>query len=82
LNEISAILNIPEGTVKSRLNKALNLLRLEAANEHIGLMAGFISVYFKERKYTLTELEGLSIALKNTIKFKEPLKTLFRGSHR
>ena len=32
LNEISDILNIPEGTVKSRLNKALNILRLEAEN--------------------------------------------------
>ena len=33
LNEISAILKIPEGTVKSRLNKALNQLRLEAEHE-------------------------------------------------
>ena len=33
INEISKILNIPEGTVKSRLNKALNLLRLEVMNE-------------------------------------------------
>ena len=33
LNEISKILNIPEGTVKSRLNKALNLLRLEVLYE-------------------------------------------------
>ncbi|MCL2721501.1 MAG: RNA polymerase sigma factor [Treponema sp.] len=33
LNEISTTLNIPEGTVKSRLNKALNLLRLEVSYE-------------------------------------------------
>jgi RNA polymerase sigma factor (sigma-70 family) len=33
LSEISEILNIPEGTVKSRLNRALNLLRLEVSNE-------------------------------------------------
>jgi len=33
LNEISSILNIPEGTVKSRLNKALNILRLEVLDE-------------------------------------------------
>jgi RNA polymerase sigma-70 factor, ECF subfamily len=33
LAEISEILNIPEGTVKSRLNRALNLLRLEVSNE-------------------------------------------------
>jgi RNA polymerase sigma-70 factor (ECF subfamily) len=33
LNEISEILNIPEGTVKSRLNRALNFLRLEVLNE-------------------------------------------------
>ena len=32
LAEISAILKIPEGTVKSRLNKALNVLRLEVTN--------------------------------------------------
>ena len=32
LNEISNILGIPKGTVKSRLNKALNILRLEAEN--------------------------------------------------
>jgi len=33
LNEISAILEIPEGTVKSRLNRALNQLRLEVSDE-------------------------------------------------
>ena len=33
LNEISDILKIPEGTVKSRFNRALNLLRLEVLNE-------------------------------------------------
>jgi RNA polymerase sigma-70 factor (ECF subfamily) len=33
LNEISTILNIPEGTVKSRLNRALNFLRLEVLND-------------------------------------------------
>jgi RNA polymerase sigma-70 factor (ECF subfamily) len=33
LREISEILNIPEGTVKSRLNRALNILRLEVLNE-------------------------------------------------
>ena len=33
LSEISKILNIPEGTVKSRLNRALNILRLEVINE-------------------------------------------------
>jgi RNA polymerase sigma-70 factor (ECF subfamily) len=33
LREISKILSIPEGTVKSRLNKALNILRLEVLHE-------------------------------------------------
>ncbi len=33
LAEISEILKIPEGTVKSRLNRALNQLRLEVSNE-------------------------------------------------
>jgi RNA polymerase sigma-70 factor, ECF subfamily len=33
LSEISSILNIPEGTVKSRLNRALNILRLEVLDE-------------------------------------------------
>lgn len=33
LTEISTILKIPQGTVKSRLNRALKMLRLEVANE-------------------------------------------------
>ena len=33
LREISEVLNVPEGTVKSRLNKALNILRLEVLYE-------------------------------------------------
>jgi len=33
LNEISTILKIPDGTVKSRLNRALNILRLEVMDD-------------------------------------------------
>ena len=33
LHEISEILNVPEGTIKSRLNRALNILRLEVLHE-------------------------------------------------
>ena len=33
LAEIAVLLEIPEGTIKSRLNRALNLLRLEVLNE-------------------------------------------------
>ena len=33
LHEISGILKIPEGTIKSRLNRALNILRLEFLDE-------------------------------------------------
>jgi len=33
LREISEILNVPEGTVKSRLNRALTIMRLEVLHE-------------------------------------------------